>query len=116
MNSVLVLKTMISTTNVENVATFLKNEKSRTVAICNSNTLVRSYNDPTIQNKIKSYVKKNFLLDHVLFKEDKIFLRSQQTVIHYYTNSLIRLEFAKNIDKDNLDVIYGTNYSLYKLK
>ena len=72
--------------------------------------------DRTIQNKIKSYVKKNFLLDHIHFKEDKIFLRSQQMVIHYYTNSLIRLEFAENIDKDNLDIIYGTNYSLYKLR
>ena len=72
--------------------------------------------DRTIQNKIKSYVKKNFLLDHIHFKEDKIFLRSQQMVIHYYTNSLIRLEFAENIDKDNLGIIYGTNYSLYKLR
>ena len=55
MNSVLILKTMISTTTVENVATFLKKEKSKTVAICNSNTLVRSYRDSVIQNKINSF-------------------------------------------------------------
>ena len=55
MNSVLILKTMISTTTVENVATFLKKEQSKTVAICNSNTLVRSYRDSVIQNKINSF-------------------------------------------------------------
>ena len=55
MNSVLILKTMISTTTVENVATYLKKEQSKTVAICNSNTLVRSYRDSVIQNKINSF-------------------------------------------------------------
>ena len=55
MNSVLILKTMISTTTVENVANYLKKEKSKTVAICNSNTLVRSYRDSVIQNKINSF-------------------------------------------------------------
>lgn len=83
-----------------------------------------------IQFEIKSYVKKNFLLDHIHFKNDKIYLRSQQSVIHYFTNSLWRLEFAENfynvpydnfsgfdkINNNNLDVIYGANYSLYKLK
>tara|TARA_B100000902_G_scaffold389484_1_gene436712 strand:- start:265 stop:2079 length:1815 start_codon:yes stop_codon:yes gene_type:complete len=83
-----------------------------------------------IQFEIKSYVKKNFLLDHIHFKNDKIYLRSQQSVIHYFTNSLMRLEFAENfynvpydnfsgfdkINNNNLDVIYGANYSLYKLK
>ncbi len=55
MNSVLVLKTVISTTTVENVANYLKKEKSKTVAICNANTLVRSYHNSEIQNKINSF-------------------------------------------------------------
>ena len=55
MNSVLVLKTTITTTTVENVANYLKNEKSKTVAICNANTLVRSYHNSEIQNKINSF-------------------------------------------------------------
>ena len=54
MNSVLILKTMISTTTVENIATYLIKEKSKTVAICNSNTLVRSYRDTAIRDKINS--------------------------------------------------------------
>ena len=55
MNSVLVLKTVISTTNVENVANYLIKQKSKTIAICNVNTLVRSYNNSIIQNKINSF-------------------------------------------------------------
>ena len=55
MNSVLILKTMISTTTVENIATYLKKEKSKTVAICNTNTLVRSYRDTVIRDKINSF-------------------------------------------------------------
>ena len=55
MNSVLVLKTVISTTNVENVANYLIKQRSKTIAICNANTLVRSYNNSIIQNKINSF-------------------------------------------------------------
>ena len=72
--------------------------------------------DLDLHKKIKSYVKENFILDHIQYKEDKIFLRSQETVIHYFSNSLIPHEFAKNIDDDKLEIIYGTNFSLYKLK
>ena len=55
MNSVLVLKTNISSTNVEFVSDYLKNEKSKTVAICNANTLVRSYQNSKMQEKINSF-------------------------------------------------------------
>tara|TARA_B100002052_G_scaffold293860_1_gene317691 strand:+ start:686 stop:1420 length:735 start_codon:yes stop_codon:yes gene_type:complete len=55
MNSVLVLKTEITSTSVELVAEYLKNEKSKTVAICNANTLVRSYRNSKIQEKINSF-------------------------------------------------------------
>ena len=99
--------------NLENFFDFIKQDFEYVVI---EESRAFYLDDRTIQSEIKSYVKKKFLLDHILFKVDKIFLRSQQTVIHYYTNSLIRLEFAENIDKDNLDVIYGTNYSLYKLE
>ena len=55
MNSALVLKTVITTTSVENVANYLKKEKGKTVAICNANTLVRSYHNSEIQKKINSF-------------------------------------------------------------
>ena len=50
-------------------------------------------------------------LDH-----EKIFLRNQQSVIHYYVGSLSRFDITENIYNDKLEVVYGTNYSLYKLK
>jgi hypothetical protein len=72
--------------------------------------------DRNLHKKIRSYVKENFILDHIQYEEEKIFLRSQETVIHYFSNSLIPNEFAKNINNDKLEIIYGTNFSLYKLK
>ena len=55
MKSVMVLKTEISTTTVEEVSNFLVNNKTKTVAICNANTLVRSYQSSKIQEKINSF-------------------------------------------------------------
>ena len=72
--------------------------------------------DKLIQKEIKSYVKENFLLDRILFDEEKIFLDNQMAVIHYYVGSLSRFDITENIYNDKLEVIYGTNYSLYKLK
>ena len=71
--------------------------------------------DSIFQKKIRTYVKANFLLKNTQFNEEKIFLRNQQSIIHYYNNTLSRFDLVKNISNDNLDVIYGINYSLYKL-
>ena len=67
------------------------------------------------QKQIKDYVHKNFSLKKKQFDENNIFLRSQTSIVHYFTRSLIRHDHAKNIDK-NYNIIYGLNYSLYKLK
>ena len=55
MDTVKILKTEITKTTVEKVAVYLNKEKGKTVAICNANTLVRSYNNSSIQNKINSF-------------------------------------------------------------
>ena len=67
--------------------------------------------DPIIQKAIQTYVKENFLLKKVLFDEKKIFLTNQQAVIHYYNNTISRYDIVENINNDNLEIIYGLNYS-----
>ena len=55
MDSVLILNTNINITTVEEVAKLLQNKDSKTVAVCNANTLVRSYRDEGLQFKINSF-------------------------------------------------------------
>ncbi len=55
MDSVLVLRTNINVTTVEEVANLLQKKGSTTVAVCNTNTLVRSYRDEGLQFKINSF-------------------------------------------------------------
>ena len=52
----------------------------------------------------------------IQFENKKIFLRSQQSVIHYYANAISRFDIVEDIYNDKLEVIYGVNYSLYKLE
>ena len=73
-----------------------------------------SLSDAITQKELKSYVKENFLLDHIQFKEDKIFLNNQQAIIHYFTDTITPYDVTENLDKDDLEVVYGINYSLYK--
>jgi len=72
--------------------------------------------DFNIQKEILAYVKENFILKNIQFDEKKIFLINQQSVVHYFNNTLSTYDMVKNITDDNLEVIYGINYSLYKLK
>ena len=74
-----------------------------------------SLSNPAAQLKLKNYVKKNFLLDYILYKEDKLFLNNQQSIVHYFADTLTRYDETQNLDNDNLEIIYGINYSLYKL-
>jgi len=68
------------------------------------------------QKQIKSYVEQNFTLVDSFSNENKIFLRSQTAIIHYYTQSLIPHEYPENLNNKNYEVVYGLNYSLYKIK
>ena len=49
MDSVLILSTNINETTVEEVVEILQKKDSKTVAVCNTNTLVRSYRDEELQ-------------------------------------------------------------------
>ena len=112
MNSVIVLKTEISTTTVENVAKYLKNEKSKTVAICNSNTLVRSYRDPIIQDKINSFNIKapdGF----PVAKSSKILYKNHQARVDGYNVFLKTIEVG--IDEGLTHYFYGSNQTVMKL-
>jgi hypothetical protein len=71
--------------------------------------------DSNLQKQIKNYVKKNFELEKIQFNEEKIFLRSQRSVIHYYLDVVNGYDYSENINNDKLDTIYGNKYSLYKL-
>ena len=55
MDSKQVLKTEISLTRVDDVANFLCDNKSKTVAICNANTLVRAYRNSEVRKLIDSF-------------------------------------------------------------
>ena len=55
MDSVRILKTEISLTKIEEVSEVLINGSKLSVAICNANTLVRSYKDEIICNTINSF-------------------------------------------------------------
>ena len=55
MDCVKILKTDISQTNLTEVSDILQNKNSISVAICNVNTLVRSYKNSKLQEKINSF-------------------------------------------------------------
>jgi len=55
MDSVLILRTNINTTTVDKVASLLQKKSSLTVAVYNANTLVRSYNEESLQKIINSF-------------------------------------------------------------
>ena len=55
MNTVKILKTTISETTLVEVSKILNNESSLKVAVCNTNTVVRSYRDKQLSNIINSF-------------------------------------------------------------
>ena len=106
MNSVLVLKTEITSTTVEFISDYLKNEKSKTVAICNANTLVRSYRNSAIQEKINSFDIKapdGF----PVAKASKVLYKNNQKRVDGYK---VFHETIKNgIDSNLSHYFYGSN-------
>ena len=112
MNSVLVLKTEITSTTVETISDYLKNEKSKTVAICNANTLVRSYRNSDIREKINSFDIKapdGF----PVAKASKILYKNNQKRVDGYK---VFHETIKNgIDSKLSHYFYGSNEEVVML-
>ena len=52
MDSVLILNTNINVTTVEEVVEILQKRDSKTIAVCNTNTLVRSYKKKLFKKKL----------------------------------------------------------------
>ena len=50
-----ILKTNITELTVEKLSEILITESQKTVAVCNANSLVRSYKDPTLQNILNNF-------------------------------------------------------------
>ena len=69
-----------------------------------------------LQKNIRTFVKKNFELNRIQYDENKIFLRHQQSIIHYFSNNLTPYDIAEKSYVKGSDVIFGTNYGLYHLK
>ena len=74
-----------------------------------------SLSDSIVQNKLKRFIKERFILNYTQFGKDKIFLNNQQSIIHYFSNTLTRYDNVLVLDDNNSEIIYGINYSLYKL-
>ena len=66
--------------------------------------------------EINNYLKENFLQEEVLYEEDKIYLRSLRSSIHYYLDIINVFDLSKNIENEELEKVYGSNYALYNLK
>ena len=112
MNSVLVLKTEITTTTVEFVSKYLKDETSKTVAICNANTLVRSYQNPRIQEKINSFDIKapdGF----PVAKASKFLYKNNQKRVDGF--NIFHETIKQGIDTELSHYFYGSNEKIIKL-
>ncbi len=106
MDSVLVLKTELSTTTVEDVARYLKKEKSKTIAICNANTLVRGYRNSIIQEKINSFNIKapdGF----PVAKSSKILYKNNQKRVDGY--KVFHETIKKGIEQNLSHYFFGSN-------
>ena len=68
-----------------------------------------------IRIQIKDYVKNNFLLEKTQYEQNKNFLRSYRSVIHYCLDIINIYDLKEDINNNKLEKVYGSNYSLYKL-
>ena len=106
MDSVLILSTNINETTVEEVVKILQKKASKTVAVCNTNTLVRSYRNPTLQKKINSFdirVPDGF----PVAKASNLLYKNNQKRVDGYKLFLKTLEFG--LSNNTSHYFYGNN-------
>ena len=114
MDSVLILNTNINVTNVEEVANLLQERGSRTIAVCNTNTLVRSYRDEELQKKINGFhirVPDGF----PVAKSSNILYKNKQNRVDGY--NIFHKTIEKGIENNLTHYFFGSDEAIIqKLK
>ena len=105
MNTVKVLQTSISETSVKEVSKILNNENSLKVAICNTNTVVRSYQDKLLCKVINSFDIKT-PDGFPIAKSSAILLKNNQQRVDGYNVFLSTIR--EGISKNTSHYFYGS--------
>ena len=105
MNTVKILKTTISETTLIEVSKILNNENSLKVAICNTNTVVRSYKDNELCNTINSFHIKTPDGFPIAKSSSILYKNSQRRVDGY---NLFLSTISEGLDKNTSHYFFGS--------
>ena len=105
MNTVKILKTTISETTLDEVSKILNNENSLKVAICNTNTVVRSYKDNQLSNVVNSFDIKT-PDGFPIAKSSSILYKNDQKRVDGY--NLFLSTISEGLDKNTSHYFFGS--------
>ena len=105
MNTVKILKTTISETTLVEVSKILNNENSLKVAICNTNTVVRSYKDKELCNTVNSFHIKTPDGFPIAKSSSILYKNSQRRVDGY---NLFLSTISEGLDKNTSHYFFGS--------
>jgi len=111
MDSVLILNTNINVTSVEEVANLLQKKDGKSIAVCNTNTLVRCYKDNELQNKINAFdvrVPDGF----PVAKASSILYKNHQKRVDGY--NIFHKTIEKGLENNLTHYFYGSNELIIK--
>ena len=112
MDSVKVLKTYVSVTSIDEVSDILQTPDSKSVAICNANTLVRCYKNKILMNKINNFDIKT-TDGFPVAKASNILYRNNQKRVDGYNVFIQTIE--KGLQNELSHFFYGNSEEITKL-
>tara|TARA_B100000902_G_scaffold333552_1_gene332155 strand:+ start:346 stop:1092 length:747 start_codon:yes stop_codon:yes gene_type:complete len=111
MDSVVILKTEISVTSIDEVAEILQQKNLTTVAVCNANSLVRAYRNDVLQKKLNSFtirVSDGF----PVAKASNILYRNKQKRVDGF--NILHKTIEKGLKKKTSHYFYGNTEDVTK--
>ena len=111
MDSVLILNTNINVTTVDEISSLLQKRESKSIAVCNTNTLVRSYKSENLQKKINSFdirVPDGF----PVAKASSILYKNKQKRVDGY--NIFHKTIEKGLENNLSHYFFGSNEVIVK--
>ena len=112
MDSVKVLKTYVSVTSIDEVSDILQTPDSKSVAICNANTLVRCYKNKILMNKINNFDIKT-TDGFPVAKASNVLYRNNQKRVDGYNVFIQTIE--KGLQNELSHFFYGNSEEITEL-